>query len=196
MNNEDKILEAALHVINKKTISGTRMHLISEELDMVQSNLHYYFKTKNDLLIALYKKVLNKCLEIRCDLRKKSTTDTLESQIDIFINQKKELILQYKEYDFAEIDYWIQGRINEEIRERFADSFCKWREEISTILCKYVPELSDEKKKHLPYIMVSLLEGATLQYLIDEGCLDISEYFEFSKNVIMDCIGSARREVG
>lgn len=194
MNNEDKILEAALSVINKKTISGTRMHLISDELDMVQSNMHYYFKTKNDLLIALYKKVLNKCLEIRRDLRKTSV-DTLESQIDIFILQKKELILHYKEYDFAEIEYWIQGRINEDIRERFAKSFCEWRDEVSTILCKYAPDLSEDKKKYLPYIIVSLLEGATLQYLIDEGNFDISEYCVFSKNVIMDCIGSAKREV-
>ncbi len=193
MNNEDKILEAALKVIHQKTISGTRMHLISEELEMVQSNVHYYFKTKNDLLIALYKKVLSKCFEIREALREKSTA-TLESQIDIFILQKKELIMNYKAYDFAEIDYWIQGRISEEIRGRFAASFSEWREEIRDILCQYAPELSEEKKKHLPYIIVSLLEGATLQYLIDEGSFNLHDYFDFSKKVIMESIGTARKE--
>jgi AcrR family transcriptional regulator len=48
-----KILEATLEVIAKEKISGTRMHLIAKEAAMTQSNLHYYFPTKNDLLIAL-----------------------------------------------------------------------------------------------------------------------------------------------
>ena len=56
---EDKVLDAALQIVKEKTISGTRMHLIAEEANMVQSNVHYYFKTKNDLMIALQKKVLN-----------------------------------------------------------------------------------------------------------------------------------------
>lgn len=38
---EEKILNAAFHVVDRYTISGTRMHLIAEEAKMVQSNLHY-----------------------------------------------------------------------------------------------------------------------------------------------------------
>ena len=50
---EEKILNAAFRVVDRHTISGTRMHLIAEEAKMVQSNLHYYFKTKQDLMLAL-----------------------------------------------------------------------------------------------------------------------------------------------
>ena len=52
---ENKILDAAFKVINEHTISGTRMHLISQECGMAQSNLHYHFKTKRELLIAVAK---------------------------------------------------------------------------------------------------------------------------------------------
>ena len=50
---EEKILAAAFKVADRYALSGTRMHLIAEEAKLVQSNLHYYFKTKQDLLLAL-----------------------------------------------------------------------------------------------------------------------------------------------
>lgn len=50
---EERILNAALKVVNDVTISGTRMHLIADKADMVQSNVHYYYKTKQDLLKRL-----------------------------------------------------------------------------------------------------------------------------------------------
>ncbi len=129
MKNEDKILKAALEVVRDYTISGTRMHLIAEKAGMVQSNLHYYFKTKGELMFALQKMVLNKCLKLRehYGINKKKT---LEEHLDVFIAQKKAFILRYKEYDYAEIDFWVQGRINKEIKKGFAESFEGWRSEI------------------------------------------------------------------
>ena len=119
---EDKVLDAALRIVKEKTISGTRMHLIAEEANMVQSNVHYYFKTKNDLMIALQKKVLRRCIELRKKLSL-SCGDSLESQLDTFFKQKLDFILEEKEYDFAEIDFWIQGRINEPMRKEFCKFF-------------------------------------------------------------------------
>ena len=55
---EERILNAALKVVNDVTISGTRMHLIAEKADMVQSNVHYYYKTKQELLKGLQEWIL------------------------------------------------------------------------------------------------------------------------------------------
>lgn len=187
MKTEDKVLDAALRIVKDKTISGTRMHLIAEEANMVQSNVHYYFKTKNDLMIALQKKVLNRCIELRKKLSM-DCKDTLESHLDTFFQQKLDFILDEKEYDFAEIDFWIQGRINEPMRKEFCKSFDGWREEIRVLLDRYVPELSKEKRVYIPYMLVSMLEGGSLQYLIDEGNVDIREYFDFCKKQVLKAI--------
>ncbi len=187
MKTEDKVLDAALRIVKDKTISGTRMHLIAEEANMVQSNVHYYFKTKNDLMIALQKKVLNRCIELRKKLSM-DCEDTLESHLDTFFQQKLDFILDEKEYDFAEIDFWIQGRINEPMRKEFCKSFDGWREEIGVLLDRYVPELSKEKRVYIPYMLVSMLEGGSLQYLIDEGNVDIREYFDFCKKQVLKAI--------
>ena len=187
MKTEDKVLDAALRIVKDKTISGTRMHLIAEEANMVQSNVHYYFKTKNGLMIALQKKVLNRCIELRKKLSM-DCEDTLESHLDTFFQQKLDFILDEKEYDFAEIDFWIQGRINEPMRKEFCKSFDGWREEIGVLLDRYVPELSKEKRVYIPYMLVSMLEGGSLQYLIDEGNVDIREYFDFCKKQVLKAI--------
>lgn len=190
--NEDKILEAALKVVREHTISGTRMHLIAEQAQMRQSNLHYYYKTKDDLMLALQRKVLEKCHEIREELSKHST-DTFESQLDIFLLQKRAFILIHQEYDYAEIDFWIQGRIYPEIEKGFADSFRSWREEIGQVLDKYVPALPENIRIYLPYQIVSLLEGATIQYLIEEGNFDLDAYLESCKSMILNTIAGYRK---
>ncbi|WP_294372712.1 TetR/AcrR family transcriptional regulator [uncultured Clostridium sp.] len=187
MKNEDKILKAALDVVREYTISGTRMHLIAEKAGMVQSNLHYYFKTKSELMFALQKKVLEKCLKLR-EHYGKNKKDTLEEQLDIFIDQKKAFITKYKEFDYAEVDFWVQGRINKQIKSNFSESFEGWRSEIRQMLEKHVPQLSEETKEYLPYQIVSYLEGATIQFLIDEKRFNLDKYFEFGKNMILKSI--------
>lgn len=187
MKTEDKVLDAALKIVKDKTISGTRMHLIAEEANMVQSNVHYYFKTKNDLMMALQRKVLNRCIELRKRLDI-DCEDTLDSHLDTFFKQKLDFILEEKEYDYAEIDFWIQGRINETMRKEFCKSFDCWRDEIGVLLDRYVPNLSKAKRSYIPYMLVSMLEGASLQYLIDEDSFDIYGYFDFCKQQVLKAI--------
>ena len=88
---EERILNAALKVVNDVTISGTRMHLIAEKADMVQSNVHYYYKTKQELLKGLQEWILEECYDMQ-QVSKKSSKDTLEDQLHIFFQQKKILL--------------------------------------------------------------------------------------------------------
>ena len=62
---EDRILEAALDVIRTHSISGTRISLVAERAGLFQSNIHYYFKSKRDLLFAVLQRTYNRCHNIR-----------------------------------------------------------------------------------------------------------------------------------
>ena len=123
---EERILNAALKVVNDVTISGTRMHLIAEKADMVQSNVHYYYKTKQELLKGLQEWILEECYDMQ-QVSKNSSKDTLEDQLHIFFQQKKILLTKKKEYDFAEIDFLVQTRIDADIRARFQEAYAVWR---------------------------------------------------------------------
>lgn len=191
MKTEEKILEAALDVVQERTISGTRMHHIAEKADVVQSNVHYYFKTKKDLLKALQEKVLQHCIDIR-EKDRERIGDTFDEQMNVFMNQKKYFITKDKRYDYAELDFWMQGQIEEDIKEDFQKSFHNWRKEIRDVLSRYFPNLSGEKLNYFPYLIVSMLEGASIQYLIDPDAFDLDKYFEYCKLTIDSMLRTER----
>ena len=186
-NNEEKILDATLRVIESHTISGTRISLIAKEADMLQSNVLYYYKTKEEILVAMQKRILDIFPKLREELRD-NTEDTLESALEVFSKNEENLLKNFPEYNHAEMDFWVQSRTDEDTRTRFSQSYDLWRQEIRDVLVKYVPDLPDNLKEILPAQYVSILEGFTIQYLIDENKIDMTEYFALSRQLILNTV--------
>lgn len=186
---EDRILDAAFDVLQERTLGGTRMAMIAQRAGLFQSNIHYYFKSKHALLLAVQKKVLNRCMELRENLRAKYEENGIEDKLNCFWGQKKHFILVEPRYDYAQIDFWTQARVDEEIRSTIAASFANWRNEIEEMLEESAPQLPVERRKLLAAIMVSLMEGASMQYLIDPNVFDLDAYFDC-------CTEMMRKELG
>lgn len=182
---EKKILDAAMEVVAKEKISGTRMHIIAKEAQMSQANLHYHFSSKNDIMIALLDCLQERFTEDRTNYIDMDNKTALEN-IRGFFNQKMNEIFNNKELDYAQFDYWVQGTVNEEIRGKFQNTFNIWRESINEVLKNGVKkgEINLKDINMMPYIMVSLMLGASLQYLIDEGKFDLEEYFHIAEKLI------------
>lgn len=182
---EKKILDAAMEVVAKEKISGTRMHIIAKEAQMSQANLHYHFSSKNDIMIALLDSLQERFSEDRKNYIDEENKSTIEN-IRGFFEQKRNDIVNNKKLDYAQFDYWVQGTVNEEIKTKFQNTFNIWRESIYDVL------KSGEKKgqidvrnlEMMPYIIVSLMLGASLQYLIDEESFNLDEYFKASEQLI------------
>lgn len=182
---ENKILDAAMKVVAREKISGTRMHMIAQEANMSQANLHYHFSTKNDIMMALLDNIQGKFSEDRkgyIDIDNKNVYENIKG----FFEQKKNDILNNKELDYTQIDYWVQGTVNEEIRMMFQNTFNIWRESIANVISKgdCISRMDARYVELLPFIMVSLMLGASLQYLIDEGKFDLEEYFDIAQKMI------------
>ncbi|QVK18785.1 TetR/AcrR family transcriptional regulator [Mycoplasmatota bacterium] len=181
-----KILDATLEVVAREKISGTRMHLIAKEAKMSQSNLHYYYPTKNDLLMSLMDELQKRFSEKRIesvDLKNKSLGDNLNG----LFKEKHDDILNHKKVDYAQFDFWVQGTVNPEIKTKFQTSFDEWRHNITAVLKKdeSYERLNAKFQEMLPYIMVSLMMGASMQYLIDEGKFNLDSYFEVGEKLIL-----------
>lgn len=182
---DKRILKAALEVVSKEKISGTRMHIIAKEANMSQANLHYHFSTKNDIMVALLNSIQDEFSKGRknyIDIEAKTVTENIQG----FFEQKKDDILINKKMEYAQIDYWVQGTVNEEIRTIFQNTFNIWRKSIEDTLSKKEQEGIDEKTmRNIPFVMVSLMLGASLQYLIDEGKFDLDDYFQVAEDMIL-----------
>ena len=184
-----KILDATLEVIAREKISGTRMHLIAKEAHMTQSNLHYYFPTKKDLLIALLNDIQHWFSANRqkvVDFQKRSFRENLHA----IFSEKKDVILHNKKLDYVQFDYWVQGTVDAEVQATFQQTFETWRKDIRKILSQYGEDSSkdSEHQKMIPYLMVSLMMGASMQYLIDEEEFDLDEYFKAAENSIVSLL--------
>jgi TetR/AcrR family transcriptional regulator len=184
---EEKILDAAMDVVAEYTISKTRMHLIAERSGMVQSNVHYYFKTKKDLLLSL----LNMLQEIFTNERKHITmdsSDTLNAQLGEFFEQKKHIIREEPKYDRVQIDYWSLGQIDTEINDSFIQFYNIWRNHMIQVMDKHMPEMDISKKSIVASIMISMMMGASLQYLNNKEAFDLDQYFDLCLEMIINVL--------
>lgn len=181
-NTEERILDAAFDVVQERTISGTRMALIAERAGLFQSNIHYYYKSKRELMLAVQRKVLDRCMELRAALMEQCG-ETLEERIGVFWGQKRAFIVDERKYDYAEIDFWVQSRVDEEVKAVFVDSFRNWRAEIEKMLKEF--KVPDERAGMLAAVMTSMMEGASFQYLIDPAAFEIDAYFDYCTQMVI-----------
>ena len=172
---EQRILDAALRVMAKYSISGTRMHLIAEEAGMAASNLHYHFKTKHDLLLALLAEIQDRFDQERSGLMLQET-HSLRERLAGFFEQKKALILEQPRYDKVQFDFWLLGQSDETVKQDFRRSFDHWRGHLVESMLEFYPQMEAEYAKDLSYTLISLMMGASMQYLNGDG-VSLDRYF-------------------
>lgn len=180
---EERILDAAFDVLQERTLSGVRMALVAEKAGLFQSNIHYYYKSKHELLLAVQKKVLQHCIELRRALG--GADGTLETQLEAFWGQKKNFILKEPRYDYAEIEFWAQARVDAAMRDEIRASFRNWREEVGAMLDAFAAHLPEDKRRLLAAVMVSMMEGASLQYLAEPAAFDLDAYFDYCTELVL-----------
>lgn len=180
---EQRILDAALNVMAKHSISGTRMHLIAEEAGMASSNLHYHFKTKQDLLLALLSELQERFDRERSDIMV-SQARNLRERLAVFLQQKQDFILQEPRYDKVQFDFWVLGQSDETVKQLFSRSFSHWREHLVQSFLEFYPQMEVGYAQNLSYVLVSMMMGASMQYLNGDG-VDLEVYFQNCLNMVV-----------
>lgn len=91
-NTEEKILNAAQTVFTQKGMDGARMQEIADEAGINKALLHYYFRTKQKLFEAIFRKVFQHIFPnintfIRSEL-------PIEEKLGIFVEKYIDLLLK------------------------------------------------------------------------------------------------------
>ena len=180
---EKIILDAALEVVARETISRTRMHLIAQEAGMSQSNLHYHFKTKDALMKALFGMIQDKFTE----RRKQDTVNAdapVEDQVAHFFQEPKRLLDEDWRYETVQIDFWLYAHTQPELQALFDESYEGWREQAVRIFAEAYPHIPAGTQRALSYIMVSMFVGAVMQ-IMNRADFDLDRYFEVCTKMIV-----------
>ncbi|QEN09291.1 TetR/AcrR family transcriptional regulator [Oceanispirochaeta crateris] len=185
-SSSEKIMQAALDVIAREKISGVRMRHISEEAQMSQGILHYYFHTKKELLSRLLDYIL-------LMFRKERDSDFAKSdgspsgKIHAFFQEKKRSILA-KKMEYIQFDFWVQGTTDPDLKEKIQKSYLNWRYNLYEVIQEGVRsgEFRADRAEAVPALIVSLLMGGSCQYLIDESAFELDQYLDQAEHLILE----------
>lgn len=181
----DLILDAALNVVAENTIAKTSINAIAARCHTSKANVLYYFKTKDELLLALYEKIQNVYFQYR-DMQ---AADDLKSQLNVFFTQKRILIEERPIYDRVQLDYWNYGRIDKSLCEVVMEPYYLWRHDIKKVIDRYLPEVDNRRKEHAAALMISIMVGCSVQCLETASEIDLKNYFNESLSIVLKYLG-------
>jgi len=92
-NTEEKILEAAKNVFLKKGMAGSRMQEIADEANINKSLLHYYYRSKYKLFLAVFRFAIKQFIPGIKDII--LSDEPIVKKIEMFVNSYIEMLFQH-----------------------------------------------------------------------------------------------------
>ena len=170
------IIEAAYRTVAERSISGASMGLISQGADVSKPLLHYHFKTKAALLEQVLEFVLAKLLEIPMENVSKKFGSMEELQA-IFQRYRRTMTTE-PELLVVFFDFWVHSVKSGSMRKIIVRRFDGFRGYLSQVVSEGIEkgEFGAEKSHMIPPLMLSLLEGASLQLISDPEAFNFDLY--------------------
>ncbi len=183
------ILDAAFNIIAENSISGTTTMLISDRAKVSKPLLHYHFKTKDAVLDRVLDRVLERLLDIPMENFNKNISPF--DEITGIFQRYRQTITSEPALLVVFFDFWVQGIKQPRVREKIVQRFEGFRGYISQIVRDGVDkgDFTAEKSHMIPPLMLSLLEGASLQLISDPKAFNIDLYQYMALDVLSNVAG-------
>lgn len=194
LNNRAKevILQAAMEAIAENSISNTSMQVIAKKAGMRQPNLHYYFSTKKELLMQLmtwmqahYDNLIDTFVNEK---------ETPEGKLSGFFEQEKFSLQHEPAFMRVSLDLWGLGQSDPEIKAHYANDYATWRGRIAEAIAQCFPTVSETQRNLTASMIISMLLGASIQYMCDPEVFDLDHYMQFCLDASIRSLQSAPSE--
>ncbi|MBI3795265.1 MAG: TetR/AcrR family transcriptional regulator [Nitrospinae bacterium] len=183
------IIEAAFLTIADHSLAHTTTALISGRAKVSKPLLHYHFKTKEVLLEKVLDKLLDRLLEIPMENFNKSASPFEE--IKGIFQKYKHTIVNEPALLVVFYDFWVYSIKRPQYLAKISQRFLGFRSYISQIVNDGVQKgvFSSEKSHMLPPLLLSLLEGASLQLISDPEAFNMDLYQYMALDAISSIAG-------
>lgn len=114
-NTKDKILDTSLELFNLYGLSKVTLRTIAKKMGISQGNLNYHFKKRDDIIEALYFRLVQAIDSSLSGLQQ--SNDVLQLLVDI----SKTIMSSFYEYRFFLLDFIQIMRENRKIRMHYAE---------------------------------------------------------------------------
>jgi AcrR family transcriptional regulator len=187
-NPKERILAAAFSVVARDTISGTRMPVIAKEAGLSQGALHYYWESKENLLLHLLEWLLNAFREGRGITSGETVPPVAAGDPEAGVARQLALVrlLVTKEPEMTRVyyDFWVQaasrsGPLQESMRLELG----RYRNAVKHAM---LPGATTEYDiEALAAVFLGMLEGPLLQLALDSSAFDHDEYLKVIERLMM-----------
>lgn len=185
----EQILDAAFASIAERSLESTRMRHIAETARVSQPSLHYYFDTKDRLVVALLDRLLAEFKEGREE--RLAAAEGPLSKLRVLLEQQKRIIAEKSDSLEVYYDFWVQATKRPSVREKVRQMYTSWRADIRRILDDGVQQgiFRADRASLAPAMLIALFQGAALQSIIDPESFDLEQYFEQVDKFIVSFLG-------
>ena len=160
----DKIFRAATQVFEEKGYSGARMQEIADKAGINKALLHYYFRSKDQLFMAVFQVLISKMFEkifatFRADL-------SFKEKIKLFLDQHIDFLIKNPKLPlFLLNEMSVNPSVVDGIRETL-----KYGELRDMIYEKHAKELKGYgiKKSDMPQLMITIVSMSIFPFAARE----------------------------
>lgn len=187
---KEQILDAAAIVFSQQGFASARMDDIVQQSGLSKGALYWYFKSKDDIILALMHRFFDQDLDGLNHIQelKLSARDTLLQYTDAMIMEFE----QVKALTPLIYDYYSSATRDEEKRDFFQVYFQKYQASMGAIIQQGIDngEFRPINIQSFVLTLIAMLEGLFLLNSIEE-LVDLKQQVNDSMTLLLDSIRAA-----
>ena len=183
---KDQIMNAAEEVFSQKGFSDARMDDIAEETGLSKGTLYLYYKSKNDLIIAILDRIFQR--EFRTfenlDLASMSATDAIWTFAETTSNDVKMMM------HLLPITYEFMGLAfrNKFVQKAFKAYFNRYMDILVPIIQHGIDtgEFRTADPKEIALAMGAVMEGTLLLWVYDNSLVEPEKHIRSGMKLLLE----------
>jgi AcrR family transcriptional regulator len=171
---EEEIIVAAFHCIAEIGIAATSTHAVAKRAELNQGSIHYYFRNKDQLLLAVLQHLMKNKASIIREIRNSSFSPSTKVYC---VLKSGTVFLSHGDEVLATISLWAHalskgGRWTEVHKELFAEIIAECQAIIDEGIAS--GEFRDINSKALAESIITAVQGIGMHYMMNPA--DFTEY--------------------
>jgi AcrR family transcriptional regulator len=185
---KDQILNGAEQVFSKKGFDQTRMDDIAEEIGLSKGTLYLYFKSKDDLIIAILDRIFQgvfKQLDARKNVQMSATEAISQFTEEAIRDYKTMLRILPIAYEFLALTFR-----NKTVQKALKEYFRVYMDVLVPIIQRGIDsgEFRQVDAQEVAIAAGAIYEGTILLWVYDNSLVDIERHIRSSIKLLLEGI--------
>ena|GEM_PF-845154 len=181
------ILLGALSALTEKGYTSTTIDHIARASNVSRGLLHYYFKSKEDLIMQAVSRGSGALLSSA--IERIGHASSTEHLADIMIEVLRQTVEQHPTITALLIEAWGESRRSAKLRIAFEAGFRETTEKLASFLAPYVSAYSNpagiRSAEVASRILLGLYQGLVIQMISEPDLLNDSEFRDALRSVVV-----------